>query len=634
MKRPLVIIALGCYLLIALVSGAEAIVSNLNVIWMNPGFSGWTTAIAERIAAGMMLYTDGGHLPMSPLPFLLIYAASFGDPLWFHEELLIQTANFLIVVTLFLGTLRIFPAPVAFLAGLIVQFTLFSDIGGLFYNNLALLMAVISMVIALQITLVPASALNEPLSKSWFSSASKKILLLGFVLATGILSKQNIGLGAALGAGLTLLLLPAHLAFKQRFCNAFILTAATVVFFALWCLVLSPFISIEGMLTDVFLSGSEPKGGPDGALARLMLQVKLVSRWIMRPDTLIAVSILAAAGWFGTRSTTRKTQVPGAPTSNMLLIVLTVLVILVSILLIAGAELADIKSADARRALSRFLFIFLHTVLLLGLVPNIRRMLANALGINPGAIVAIVVLAYPTFLMGQISMPGTAIFIWKWGIQLFFLGLALLLLCGYRLSEKLPTVVLQKTGLITLAALSILMGLALCATKYTSLLACDQEWPGVAALEGVKMPSKQEPYLTLLQKIRDLTPDPDDEVFLLPEDPSFESFIARKRPDVTSAIYFMDTYQDDFIAEDLKRLDAKPPAVIVIGPQSDFWWQGLYFRPEDSWGTLRLIKLIRAEILPRHYTLAFEMDVPHAGGNVTEIVSVYTRLDPLNPNTQ
>ena len=627
MKRLQAITALGCYLLIALVGGVEAIGSNPNVIWMNPGFSGWTAALAEQISAGMTLYADGGHLPMSPLPFLLIYVISFGDPLWFHEELLIQTANFFIVVTLFLGTRRIFPMPVAFMAGLVVQFTLFSVIGGLFYNNLAILMAVISMVLALQITVIKPSANSEIFSDKWFNPAQRRTVLLGFIVATGILCKQNIGLGTAIGVGLTLLLLPAHVALKHRLRNIFILILTSIIFFALWCLVLSPFINIEGMLTDVFLTGSEPKGGPTGALERLIVKTRLMTRWIMRPDTLIAVFILGATWWFGARLTTRKNQALATPTSDMLLIVLAVLVFLVPVLLITGTELPDIRSANARRMVSRFIFIFLHTLLLLGLVPGIRRMLASTLGINPSAILAIVLLAYPTFLMGQISMPGNAIFFWKWGVQLFFLGLALLILCGYRLSEKLPTVVLQKTGLFTLAALSTLTGLTICATKYTSLLACDQEWPGVAALEGVKMPSKQEPYLTLLHKIRDLTPDPDDEVFLLPEDPSFESFIARKRPAVTSAVYFMDTYQDDFIEEDLKRLDTNPPAVIVIGPQSDFWWQGLYFRPEDSWGALRLIKLIRSEILPRHYKLAFEMDVPHSGGNVTETVSVYTRLE-------
>ncbi len=48
-------------------------------IWGDRGFSGWVSGTARLMGMGQQLYTDGGHLPLPPLSYALVYVVSGGE---------------------------------------------------------------------------------------------------------------------------------------------------------------------------------------------------------------------------------------------------------------------------------------------------------------------------------------------------------------------------------------------------------------------------------------------------------------------------------------------------------------------------------------------------------------------------
>ena len=99
--------------------------------------------------------------------------------------------------------------------------------------------------------------------------------------------------------------------------------------------------------------------------------------------------------------------------------------------------------------------------------------------------------------------------------------------------------------------------------------------------------------------VRDLAA-PGEEVFLIPEDPNVHAWLERPRPKLTSAIVFADQYWDHTVEEDLRRLRAKPPKVILIGPlRFGPYFHRLFNR--ETYGALRLLERIEEELIPNGY---------------------------------
>jgi hypothetical protein len=129
--------------------------------------------------------------------------------------------------------------------------------------------------------------------------------------------------------------------------------------------------------------------------------------------------------------------------------------------------------------------------------------------------------------------------------------------------------------------------------------ATTEPWPEVPYLAGARMQSRAAPIRALIAEVRALTPDADATVLMLPEDPDVLAMIDRHRPRLTPAILFVDQYWDRFVDADLRRLRAKPPAVILLGPEQNLWAQtyysGLDVRTHRLWRALLPLLATRYE---------------------------------------
>src|SRR5262249_21005859 len=123
-------------------------------------------------------------------------------------------------------------------------------------------------------------------------------------------------------------------------------------------------------------------------------------------------------------------------------------------------------------------------------------------------------------------------------------------------------------------------------------------WPEVAAYAGARMPARADGLRTLIARVRALSA-PTDRVLLLPNDPDLASAFERPAPTLSSLILFVDQYWERFVDADFARLQAGPPALIVVGPMSTLnaqWqWNG------DKRRTDRLIRQVMRDLAPVAY---------------------------------
>lgn len=153
---------------------------------------------------------------------------------------------------------------------------------------------------------------------------------------------------------------------------------------------------------------------------------------------------------------------------------------------------------------------------------------------------------------------------------------------------------------------------------------CTNSWPEIAHLAGARLRPQAAGMRSLVSLVREATPGTGDEVLLLPEDPHVEAWFERPRPHLTSAITFVDQYWDRYVDEDFRRLEARPPKVIVIGPR------GFIVGFDSLWGQRghgvdRLITRVRTELIPGKYRRAREHGIVFRGR--PEVMDVYVRLD-------
>jgi hypothetical protein len=125
----------------------------------------------------------------------------------------------------------------------------------------------------------------------------------------------------------------------------------------------------------------------------------------------------------------------------------------------------------------------------------------------------------------------------------------------------------------------------------------------------------------LVRLVRELTGS-DESVLLLPEDPNVGAWLGRPRPHLTSAIAFADQYWDRYVEEDVQRLAAAPPRVIVVGPRGIAPRFARLFG-KRHWGVERLSERIERELLPRAYVLHVAHVIAFQGG--TERMDIYVR---------
>jgi hypothetical protein len=264
MNRPKWI-GFAVLLLILAAFGWFLIPAHVTSLWMDWEFTDWVSPIANRLHNGARLYTYGLHLPMPPLPYVLVRVLFPGGATWIDENFLdysFRTATILLLYWLLSRRVGVW---LAFAACLATTPVFLSFGKTMLYDSLA------------QFLVVATGGFCAILVESQraISSSNRKASINGYAILPGIslglllLAKQSTGVGALLGIGLTLLLLPAEGSFRQRCLNACLVFLAVAACVCLVSLVFNRFWNFPGMIHDVFLTGTEPKGGPRRMLNNL-----------------------------------------------------------------------------------------------------------------------------------------------------------------------------------------------------------------------------------------------------------------------------------------------------------------------------------------------------------------------------
>ncbi len=206
---------------------------------LDPEFAGWVAPLSNRFADGMVLYTDGAHSPLPPVPFVLLYAVGGGQATWRTESAVNLALLGVTALVTYAAIARATSPAVAFVAVLAALPVFLASRKSLAYD------AVVQALVACGAWLV----------MRWHDERSRKWLAaLAIVGGLAVLSKHNTAVGLIGGACLVV-------ALGGGAVDAVVVGVGTVVAAAALLLVLSPFASVPGFVADVLVHGAEPKGG-------------------------------------------------------------------------------------------------------------------------------------------------------------------------------------------------------------------------------------------------------------------------------------------------------------------------------------------------------------------------------------
>lgn len=125
-------------------------------------------------------------------------------------------------------------------------------------------------------------------------------------------------------------------------------------------------------------------------------------------------------------------------------------------------------------------------------------------------------------------------------------------------------------------------------------------------------------------RVRELTSER-EAVLVLPEDVQLVGLIDRPRPDVVGAILFVDQYPRRLLQEDLRRLHAHPPKVVVIHPRSERDWRRLFATWNERSAAAAVMESVTRELLPGRYRLDSSYPTVHFWDQGQ--LDVHVRLD-------
>jgi hypothetical protein len=150
------------------------------------------------------------------------------------------------------------------------------------------------------------------------------------------------------------------------------------------------------------------------------------------------------------------------------------------------------------------------------------------------------------------------------------------------------------------AGVVLLVALSLGGNRfYRSLIATTRATPGTF-WSGMRLSERGVVMDRVARRVRALTA-PTDTVLVLPEDVQLASQIGRPRPKLSGAIVFVDQYAPRLVSDDLARLDANPPKVIVIHPRDALDWQRFFRIWSGQSGAERMMHHVLGHLLPARY---------------------------------
>jgi hypothetical protein len=625
---------LEVFVLIVLIAvfGLFEVPSHWTSIWMDREFTGWVAPIANRLSQGLRLYADGGHIPMPPLPFVLLHWISHGRAIWLTESLCNFVFQALTLLVTYFALRPLLRRPLPFLATLAAMPIFFSLPKTIAYDSIAQFhVAVLGALIvwhsrtpALPAELLAELKLHPP--GIWSIIFSPALILMGLVTASCLLSKQSTGTGAFLGTMCALACFSSR-SRMARLGHASAFIGWTAFMFALLALALSPWIDVPGLIRDVFLTGSEPKGGS----LRLVRSLCVYSLEIGQHALVAAITILAALGVarlplnVGGEDAGAESE----PKRSLVLIYLAALLAPIVVLCLSPLAKEDNRLIYGMGTVA---IQMLWTGLMVGLLLVGRVLLSMrlsspkaseaSLGDQPTRLAGLGTLLFLSAIFHSLSTPR---FRWIYDnnpLIVFAAAVFFAVVLDY-LNLAVPTTSRRNRWIfVGVVFAAFLFPWASSGVQLGACNRCTQSWPEVGYLDGARLAETSKGMRKLVALVRKLAPNAGtDATLLLPNDPNVEAWFERPRPQLSSPIIFADQYWDRYVDGDVAALHEQLPRVIVVGPTK--YWRNFHRIWQRNCGAERLIDAVRKEILPEHYALQQRMRIRFQGR--WDYMDVYVR---------
>jgi hypothetical protein len=623
---------------ILLICGIVIVPCHGTSTWAQNGFTGWVVPIANRVADGQILYDDGGHLPIPPVPFVLMSVLFGATGTWIDESLLVFAFRAIAISTLYWALARHLPRPAAFLATL-------GGVPVILDFQKAILYDAIAQFLVAAIAVIASGHLSPPSSPGGDRRRLAHLGMLGGASAACLLSKQSIAIGAIGGVCGALVLFPAETSIAQRLVHVAAYLTATIIFLALGCIGLSGFMSVSGYFTDVLLTGAEPKGGIPRMLSNLRAFASEIGS-LCTPARVLAVASLVALGTVRRASlpeacldVTAQRSVRGRQEAAVVLACLFGVAAGLYTVFTLGVAPSIFKIGISLTERSPVFGVLPAEILSFGLLLSIAAIAVPKLGFlfpgRPGAPnrEAFAVLSLVTLAAAVGHALSTRTFLWTIDNPFVIVALAAVVWPVVVVLQRFARVRPYSAVAVT-AAIGFLLSWAMWSTPNAAVAGlrnCTESWPEVRHLRHARLPKDARGMRHLVRLVRGLTPKPEDRVLLLPGDPNVEAWFERPHPLLAGAVVFVDQYWDRYVDEDFARLVAEPPTVIVIGPRK--FGQFMMVLNGMS-GAARLMARVDNELLPRFYRLVAtqRVPVPAMAPGLRDTMEVYVRGSTGAPN--
>jgi hypothetical protein len=598
------VVELAALAVVVTLVGWKVVPAHWTSIWMDREFTGWVAPIAARFVEGQVLYTDGAHSPMPPLPAVLLRLLS-PRPRWLHESAVNWLFQGLTIISVYLALWRDLPRPAAVTAALAVVPNFYSLPKTVAYDAIAqFFVAVVCWQVVSHLRLAARSPLP-------WSRTVRPLLVVGAATGACLLTKQSTGVGVLVGVGASLLLARAP-DWRHKLGALATYGVVTAIAVAALLLAMSPWLSVRGLVEDVVLTGAEPKGSPTALQDRVRTFGAMIFQGLfgagLASPALVVVGLAIpvalalsreqqppAAGW-------RRGSLGAAGAS-------------VAAFAATGAALLVLRPRYPESGLELSLLLAV-LVAILGHLLNLKQPRWRA----HDALFAATCIAVPAALAHNLS-----VWFLRWTYDnnpLVVVALAVLAsaLMAFRPSEELGD---ERPALRAAFAVFLLTGLSSSrlVEQWLAVSACRVPWPEVHHLRGARLPESATQVRKLVARVRELTPAAGDDVLLLPEDPNVQSWFDRPRPRLQCAIWFTDQCWDRYVDQDFQTLADRPPKVIVIGPRG--YWRSFSRMFNVDRGVERLIDRIDRELLGARYTRTDQHAITFQGRR--EHMDVYLR---------
>ncbi len=637
---------LGLLAAVFLALGIVMVPAHWGSLWGDRDFTDWSVPIANRLHDGARLYTEGLHSPMPPLPYVLPRILFPQGGVWLDGSALnygCQTAMILLLFWAFAGEVGAGVALVAALAAIPVYLSFQKT---MLYDSMAQLL-VAAIGIATTVLVRRKNGATDQ-TRRWGS-----LFVLGTLLALLMLTKQNTAVGAVAGVSITLALLPRGASGSQRYGNILATWLITGIVFCGVALALHPFLSFSGLVHDVFLTGSEPKGGPLRLVKSLVIysvQMGVVAGGLYLLSYIchacVGTGMPALKSLLADGATETKSGVVG----KLWIAGLGATALGLGLAIIYARTGVSLKGTMMETAwgtlvlnagLCLVLLVIGRVVLRsenspiehLRIQPLNRSPLGFSLaptggeGRGEGASSSEVqseaeahpLAPYAVVFLCAALFHNLSVMRLRWTVDnnpLVFAALALVVMACVRRGVSWRTAVVAGFIIFIMWPLADFLTL--------NVAGCTERWPEVRHLASARLRPESAGMRKLVQTVRFFTdPARKETVLFLPEDPNVEAWFERDRPKLSCAIIFTDQYWDRYVEQDLARLLAAPPKVIVIGPRN--YWRFFCRGWHVNGAAERLIDLVREKMIAKDYELKSEQEIAYQGG--TDFMDVYVRKD-------